>query len=260
VQLIVNLSIRNLLLTIMHNCVGTHDPVNAVVDGGPSQAKDQPWYCVPLLESGIMAGSFWDVEIAHEFTIHNRDSYRGPRMICEMTSCGPKADPRGIKKQTGKNGLAWWGSWQDVLAMNEMCDERCMQPAEPPPHTLKPPWYCVAAKSGNYVWGSYADISPALQTVRQAPAGSRNLCEMAQEHDGIRVDPNPRKDVSLPRTSNNFEKYWSDLKGMSRKCRWSQSCKRGPQNKAPPAQPNNPPWYSPPDDYEQYPRGGSYGR
>jgi hypothetical protein len=100
-------------------------------------------------------------------------------------------------------------------------------------------------------------MSPAKDILGDAKAGSRNVCEMNQELEGVKVDPNPRTDVGLPRSANSFRKYWSDLKWMSRKCRWNQACAGGPPEETP--QPTSPPgnydpsvYYHPPDDYDRW--------
>lgn len=146
-----------------------------------------------------------------------------PKMVCEMTPCGAKADPRDVNEWMSSSEALLWNNWDNVLDMNHMCEARCDEPPK-----QRPPWYCVSAQGSNSVWGPFSNIGHAKNEVWKASPGTRNICEVTQEDGHAVVDPNPRRDIGLKRDGRGYWGYWKAVRNMHNKCIQNYDCSQGP--------------------------------
>lgn len=98
---------------------GNAEKVKETTDEGTS-----PWFCVVDGHNNVL-GPYSSVSWARN-QLNNVASKGGSRMVCEMTSSGPKSDPHlvgQLSQHIDTGGFnKWWSGWGDIGRMNGLCN------------------------------------------------------------------------------------------------------------------------------------------
>lgn len=207
------------------------------VESDGSLSKAGAWFCVANLNKNRVSKPFSDLNSAKKELSKTSGSSRNPQMICEMgKESGAKSDPHRVGGQNQGAGTRagfskYWRNWNDIKAMNRMCNSNDMcrykgDLPEPDPRA----WFCVARYDQKKVLGPFPDVDSAKEELNKSPGkrgNSQMICEMTK--DGPKQDPHivgGQNQGGGP--ANGFQKFWHNghwIKRMNDQCKYYMPCK-----------------------------------